>query len=149
MTNPEFWQLIALIDVSALERGREDDALEPLQVALGAMPESALFAFEEALSQRLYAIDGGAFAGNAGESGGSDDGFLYARCYVVAKGWAFYEAVKADTTRMPVSIEHWCEPLLYVHRTAWMARTGKDESLWPFEASVSYESGSNASLWPR
>ena len=35
--------------------------------------------FEEALAQKLYAIDGEAYAQNAGESGCSDDAFLYAR----------------------------------------------------------------------
>ena len=148
MTDLEFWQLIALIDVSALDDSREDEAVEPLQAALSMKSESELFAFEEALSQKLYCIDGEEFADNAGESGGSGDGFLYARCYVVAKGREFYEAVKSDPKRMPKSIEQWCEPLLYPHRTAWTDQTGNDESAWPFEATVSYESGSNADLWP-
>jgi hypothetical protein len=149
MTDLEFWQLIALIDLSALDYSREDEAVEPLQAALSSKSESELFAFEEALSQKLYCIDGEEFAYNAGESAGSGDGFLYARCYVVAKGREFYEAVKSDPKRMPKSIEQWCEPLLYAHRTAWTDQTGNDESAWPFEATVSYESGSNADLWPR
>jgi len=148
MTDSEFWELIALIDVAALEDGREDEAVEPLQSALNVKSESELFGFEEALSQKLYAIDGEGFADNAGDSGGSDDGFLYARCFVVAKGHEFYEAVKSDSMRMPKSIEEWCESLLYPHRAAWADLTGKDQSEWPFEATVSYESGSNAELWP-
>ncbi|SHH10526.1 DUF4240 domain-containing protein [Massilia sp. CF038] len=147
MTDPEFWNLIALIDVTALDEGREDEAVEPLQTALNMKSEAELFGFEEALSQNLYAIDGDVFADNAGDSGGSDDGFLYARCFVVAKGQEFYEAVKSDSTRMPKSIEQWCESLLYPHRAAWAKQTGKDQSEWPFEATVSYESGSNAELW--
>lgn len=149
MKDLDFWKLVALIDVEALDEGREGDAVEPLQAALHMMSESELFGFEEALSQMLYAIDGEAFADNAGDSGGSDDGFLYARCFVVAKGREFYEAVKADPARMPKSIEQWCEPLLYLHRAAWAEQTGNDQSDWPFGATVSYESGSNADLWPR
>ena len=147
MTEREFWNLIALIDVSALEEGREDEAVEPLQAALSMKSEAELFGFEEALSQKLYALDGEKFADNAGNSGRSDDGFLYARCFVVAKGREFYEAVKSDPACMPKSIEQWCEPLLYPHRAAWANQTENDQSEWPFEATVSYESGSNADLW--
>jgi hypothetical protein len=147
MTDIEFWQLIALIDVSALDDGYEDEAVELLRAALSTKSEQELFAFEEALSQKLYAIDGEEFADSAGDSCGSDDGFLYARCYVVAKGRDFYEAVKADPTRMPKSIEQWCEALLYPHREAWADHTGNDQSEWPFEPTVSYETGSNAELW--
>lgn len=149
MTDSEFWKLIALIDVAALDEGREEEAVEPLQTALNMKSESELFGFEEVLSQKLHALDGASFAANAGESCGSDDGFLYARCFVVAKGHEFYEAVKSDSRHMPKSIEQWCESLLYPHRTAWAGQTGKDQSEWPFEATVSYESGSNAELWPQ
>ena len=147
MTDPEFWQLIAAIDVAALDDGLEDEAVEPLREALDGKTESELFEFEELLSRKLYAIDGEAFADQAGDSRGSDDGFLYARCYVVAKGQAFYESVLSDPTRMPKTIEQWCESLLYPHREAWADLTGNDESDWPFRASVSYESGSNRGLW--
>ena len=148
MTDPEFWQLISAIDVEALDDGMEDEAVEPLREALAGKTESELFDFEELLSQKLHAIDGEVFAEQAGDAGGSDDGFLYARCYVVAKGRAFYEAVLSDPTRMPKSIEQWCESLLYQHHEAWAELTGNDESDWPFQASVSYESGSNRDLWP-
>lgn len=147
MNETEFWQLIDLIDVEALDDGDEDGAIRPLHEALLKKPEEELFAFEEQLALQLYAIDGEIYAENAGDSGGSDDGFLYARCYVVAKGRAFFETVKGDPTRMPQSIEQWCETLLYPHREAWEELTGRDSSEWPFFSSVSYESGSNSELW--
>jgi Protein of unknown function (DUF4240) len=147
VTEFQFWKLIASIDVNALDNGCEDDAIEPLQAALELKSDQELFAFEEILSQKLYDIDGEAYADNAEEGGSSDDAFLYARCYVVAKGAEFYEMVKADPTRMPKTIEQWCEPLLYPHRTVWAARNGTDESAWPFEATVSYETASNEALW--
>jgi len=147
MTDHEFWQLVGLIDVGALEGGDEDEAIEPLRAALTAKSDAELFAFEETLSRKLYAIDGKRYADQAGDSGDSDDGFLYARCYVVARGQAFYDAVRSDPSRMPKSIEQWCEALLYPHRQAWAARTGGDPSDWPFEATVSYESASNRALW--
>jgi len=147
MTDHEFWKLIALIDVIALDSGDEDEAIDPLRAELSTKSEAELFAFEEALSRKLYAIDGEQFADEAGDSAGSDDGFLYARCYVVGKGRAFYEAVKSDPARMPKSIEQWCEALLYPHRKAWADQTGGDPSDWPFVATVSYESCSNRALW--
>lgn len=149
MNTAEFWQLIAKIDVTALDVGDEDAAVQPLQEALSTKSEAELAAYEEELSQKLYAIDGEAYADNAGDSGRSDDGFLYARCYVVAKGRKFYESVLATPTMMPKSIDQWCEALLYPHRKVWAAATGRDESEWPFDTSVSYESGSNESLWKR
>lgn len=148
MDETEFWRLIGLIDVKALDEGDEDEAIRPLYEALIKKSEEELFAFEEQLALHLYAIDGEVYAENAGDSGGSDDAFLYARCYVVAKGRAFFGAVKADPTLMPKSIEQWCETLLYPHHHAWAHITGRDASAWPFFASVSYESGSNPDLWP-
>ena len=149
MNTAEFWQFIAKIDVDALDGGDENAAVRPLQEALSTKNEAELAAFEEELAQKLYAIDGKAYADNAGDTADSDDGFLYARCYVVAKGKNFYEAVLATPTKMPKSIDQWCEALLYPHRSAWATATGRDESEWPFDTSVSYESGSNERLWKR
>lgn len=147
MHETNFWTLIGLIDVDALDNGNEDRAIHPLREALVKKAEEDLFAFEEQLALHLYAIDGEVYADNAGDSGGSDDGFLYARCYVVAKGREFFEAVKSDPTLMPKSIDQWCEPLLYVHHEAWAQVTQRDSSEWSFFPSVSYESGSHSDLW--
>ena len=147
MNENDFWKLMELVDVSALDSGDERAAIEPLQNALLKKTSEELFSFEEHLALRLYAIDGEVFADNAGDSGSSDDGFLYARCYVVAKGSVYYEAVKADPTKMPKSDEQWCEELLYAHRRAWAQVNSTSASEWPFSASVSYETGSNSGLW--
>jgi hypothetical protein len=147
MNETEFWKLISFVNVVVLDEGDEDAAVKPLQQELMRKSESELFEFEEQLSQQLFAIDGEIFAKNAGESGGSDDGFLYARCYVIAKGKEFYEAVKTDPTKMPQSIHQWCEALLYSHREVWAKLMKSDPSEWPFSASVSYETASNPDLW--
>ena len=39
------------------------------------------------------------------------------------------------------------EPLLYVASNAWSIKTGKDPLEWDFFATVSYETGCNASRW--
>ncbi|GEP46217.1 DUF4240 domain-containing protein [Brevifollis gellanilyticus] len=148
MTRDDFWTLIDSIDRKSLDAGNEDAAIEPLQKMMGSLSEPDLEAFEEHLSQCLHVLDGQVFADESGESSDSDDAFLYARCYVVAKGRAHHEAALKNPKLMPKTLDHWCESLLYAHRAAWSDLTGKDQSEWPFEASVSYESGSNENLWP-
>jgi hypothetical protein len=149
MTDREFWTLIARVDLPALERGDNRRAVLPVQAALSGKAEPELVEFQEVLARKLYAIDGEIYAQNAGESGSSDDGFLYARLYVVAKGREFYEAVRSHPELMPKSIRQWCEPLLYVHKYAWESLTRRPASAWPFAPTVSYESGSNPALRAR
>jgi len=148
MTREIFWELIESVDRKTLETGDEESAIEPLQNRLSTLTAHELAAFEEHLSQCLYALDGRIFADESGESGSSDDAFLYARCYVVALGRKHYEATLKNPKLMPKTVDHWCEALLYPHRKAWADITGMDESEWPFDTSVSYESGSNSELWP-
>jgi hypothetical protein len=148
MTQDEFWKLIENIDREALAKGDEDSAVAPLQQKLMSLAVTELEAFEEHLSQCLYALDGEVFANESGESGGSDDAFLYARCFVVAQGRKYYDATLKNPKLMPKTLDQWCEALLYPHRAAWAASTGADESEWTFDASVSYETGSNGNLWP-
>jgi hypothetical protein len=132
-----FWSLIGKIDRDALRDGDEEGAVEPLVEALAEHGEEEMKKFENILAQTLHDIDGRAFADQAGESGRSADGFLYARCYVVARGKGHYDSVKADPTRMPKSLEEWCESLLYVAQQAWTAATGEDEESWDHHAPVS------------
>lgn len=149
MTREEFWHHIDCIDKEALLEGDEDSAIAPLEEQLTSLPVAELEAFEEHLAQCLYALDGQVFADESGESGDSDDGFLYARCFAVAQGKAHYEATLASPQLMPKTLDGWCEALLYPQRKAWARLTGKDELEWEFDSSVSYESGSNEELWPR
>jgi hypothetical protein len=149
MTDTEFWELISLVDLRALDRGDETAAVQPVQRALLSKKEAELVNFEEALAQKLYAIDGEVYANNAGESGQSDDAFLYMRLYVVARGRDYYETVRLHPERLPRSIDQWCEPLLYVYKYAWEKLTGRSASEWPHSPTVSYESGSNPDLWSR
>lgn len=149
MTRQDFWSYIERIDREALLKGDEDSAIAPLQQHLTSLEPPELESFEEHLSQCLHALDGQIFAGQSGESGESDDAFLYARCFVVARGKKHYEATLLDPSLMPKTLDGWCEALLYPHRRAWATITGADVSEWTFDASVSYESGSKEELWPQ
>ena len=147
MDTPEFWNLVALIDQRLVDASDDQAAVQNLTSALSTLPTDELEAFDEILARKLFALDTQTHADHAGESGASDDGFLYVRCYVVSKGESFYEMIRSSPEKMPHTDE-WCEALLYVAQTAWSARTGNEPSAWPFEASVSYESGSNPDGWP-
>lgn len=144
MNDDEFWALIATIDREQ-RAADQDAALAPLVTALSKLSRPELEAFEDSLAQKLYALDGRAFAraADAAESMGAD-GFLYARCFVVAQGREHYERVLHDPSRMPSSIDDWFEPILYAASQAFEATTGDE---WDYVPSVSYETGSNADGW--
>ena len=142
-----FWKLVAAVDRDALDDFDEEAAVQPLIEELSKRDEREIFDFEEQLAQVRHELDGRAFAEHAGESADSDDGFLYARCFVVACGEQRYRQVLADPSAMPQSLDEWCESLLSVASRAWAHKTGRDEQEWTFAASVSYETGSNAAQW--
>ena len=147
MTNDEFWKSISLIDIEALDEGDEETAVEALSESISSNTEEEINQFYEILSQYLYKLDGKVWCDESGESSNSSDGFLYARCYVVAKGRDYYESVLNDPRLMPKSCEQWAESLIYVAGQAWGEVTGNDEEDYEFEPSVSYETGSNDNQW--
>jgi hypothetical protein len=143
MDERTFWQLIDRIDGDVLMED-QDAAIEPLVAALSRLKPENIASFEEHMAQRLYALDGRRFAEQAGESSDSADGFLYARCFVVARGEMHYRRVLADPTLVPKSVDHWCEALLNAASTALELSTG---NAGDFETTVSYETGSNSAQW--
>jgi len=92
----------------------------------------------------LYELDGRRYANASGESGRSDDAFLYARCFVVAMGWDVYQRTREDPELMPKTLDRWCEPLLYGASRAWEVGHGERLEL---ATKVSFETGSNRALW--
>jgi hypothetical protein len=145
----DFWELIKQIDL----RGRAGDheAAEPLITALARRPVNDILGFEERLADYLFQLDGEKHAREIGEHsfGGpekhfSADLFLYARCYVVSRGRAFYERVRRDPSFMPKDSEF--EDLLQVAPSAFKRAT---KSSWRHIASRNYETFSNTALWSR
>jgi hypothetical protein len=143
----DFWKLIAFVDREALHRFDDDAAIAPLIVELAMRDEPTRRGFEEELAHVLRGIDSRAHADHAGESGDSNDAFLYARCFVVASGQHHYQTVLDDPGAMPRTLDEWCESLLYAAGKAWGIRTGRDPEEWDFHASVSYETGTNKAKW--
>jgi hypothetical protein len=143
-----FWGLIDKLDWK--HEGNDDKVIRPVVKALAAMPATEIDSFESHLAQKLYALDGRAWARESGDvwwgepDSLSVDGFLYSRCVVVANGRAFYDAVISDPRQMPKDMEF--ESLLFVARAAIKQKTGREDAE-PHEPNVSYETFSNREGW--
>lgn len=142
MTTDELWTLVDLVDRARLG-GNGKAAVAPLEAALATRTEADLEGFEELLARALFDLDTRAHRIESGASRDSPDGFLYARCHVVAMGRAHYERVLANPATFPKTLDEWCEDLLYVASNAWATRTGNQADTWGFSPSVNYETGSN------
>jgi hypothetical protein len=146
MTIDDFWNLIEHIDRDALRSGEGFDqlALQPLIGLLAVLAQPELQSFQDHLAQMLYELDGRRYANASGQSGRSDDAFLYARCFVVALGRDVYQRTREDPELMPKTLDRWCEPLLYAASRAWQLHSGERLR---FDTKVSFETGSNTALW--
>src|SRR5207248_2122881 len=105
--------------------------------------------FEERFAHLMYQLDTRAHASNIGEDSCdpesdyvSADGFVYARCVVVANGKEFYEQVLKDPTKMPKDMEF--ESLLGLASAAYELKTGEQ---FEYSTGCSYESFSNPAGW--
>ncbi|MEN0003383.1 MAG: DUF4240 domain-containing protein [Bacteroidota bacterium] len=136
----QFWVLIDKIDWS---QTKGLTILEPLVNAVALLPISEIYQFSERLADLLHQLDGPDFAKALEEDpmGYSADTFLYARCFALAKGQAFYENVLSKTTPLPAA---YLESLLSVADKAYTQKTGKSYQYTP---STIYESFFNKDLW--
>jgi len=149
MDEAQFWAIIDLFDW----RTRNSEAiLSPAIKALSRLSDSDIKAFHNILNLKLYTLDGQRFAEHLGSNRYvqgenkhfSVDGFLYARCCVVANGKSFYEKVLNDPTKMPK--EYTFESLLYLPAMAWKMKTGRDD--YDYFPEVWSETFSNSGGWP-
>lgn len=139
LSDDDFWALIEILDPESFVS--DEQGFERLIQALSQRTKREIKYFEETLAYKLYLLDTAAHAKAYG--GGSDDGFLYTRCAVVASGKAFYESVLADPLKTPDDLEF--EDLLGVGRSAYERKTGEELD---YETGCSYETGSNRAGWP-
>jgi predicted DNA-binding WGR domain protein len=146
MSDDVFWRIIGLFNWK--KTGDDEAVLEPAVRALAEMSEKDIKRFEDLLAIKLHALDTEAHAREIGEDGYqpdkyfSPDGFLYARCVVVANGPQFYESVLADPAEMPKDMEFEC--LLNLASTAFERKTGEE---FDHASPLSYESFSNSEGW--
>jgi hypothetical protein len=109
-----------------------------VQERLDALPGDELLAFEQILERKLYEIDR---ADIHEHTDGSDDGFLYARGFIVAAGRGYYEAVSAEPSVAMMDLE--CEDMCFVARIMYEEKFGEIPP-----SDISIESCSNKSGWP-
>ena len=127
------------------DTGSVDEALEAVVDSLRAafanedFPREELVAMDRVLERKLYDIDRAAIQE---VTDGSDDGFLYARGFIVALGKAFYDSVLANPEIAICDAE--CEDMCYLPAHVHEERFGA----WPETGSdISRESCSNQAGW--
>jgi hypothetical protein len=103
------------------------------------LPGGELTSLDRVLERKLYDIDR---ADIQAVTDGSEDGFLYARGFIVAMGRDFYDAVASDPEAAVLDAE--CEEMCYFFAHLYRDRFGE----FPETGSgVSRESCSNATGW--
>ncbi|MGI5250845.1 DUF4240 domain-containing protein [Actinacidiphila glaucinigra] len=151
MTWAEFWALIATLNGEATQENCQRLAEE-----LGRRSVPDIIGFAERHAEALYRLDQEKFgslpvvdltARHGRPFPQSGDGFLYARCAVVAAGQAVWESVffDIDKFRPYTSTECDGEWLLYVPDKAYELATGEE---WDRSTQYCFESFSNRDGWP-
>lgn len=124
MTLNEFWNIIDLISVDALNREDQRRALKALVSCLELESVDKIRSFYNHLANVLYDLDTRNHC-EATREFQSDDSWLYLRCYVVARGYKYYHNVLTNSSAMPKEYRSG-ELLLHVAPEAW-AKVTKDE----------------------
>jgi hypothetical protein len=116
-----------------------DQFLEQLTAACAGLSARELTDLDRVCERKLYDVDREDIHE---ETDGSDDGFLYARGYIVALGRAYYEAVSADPGLAVMDAE--CEAMCYFFTHLHEKNFGG----WPETGSgISRESFNNRAGW--
>ena len=105
---------------------------------LDGLSADELLAFDRILERKLYDIDRAEIQEH---TDGSDDGFLYARGFIVAAGKDYYEAVRAEPGIAMMDME--CEEMCYLPWGLYREKFGEVPS-----SDISRESCSNKAGWP-
>ena len=135
MEHAEFWRLIE--DASFKSGGECEAQAAALKSSLLLLPADEIAAFARLFRERRQAayrwdLWGAAYLVNGG---GSDDGFDYFRCWLIAQGQAFYESALADPDSLadllPDDME-WgdadleCEDIAYVAAEVFEEKAGRE-----------------------
>ena len=151
MTWAAFWALIATLNGKATHASCQRLAEE---LSRRSVPD--IIGFAERHAEALYRLDQEKFGilpvfdmtdRNGRPFPQSGDGFLYARCAVVAAGQAVWEGVFFDVDAFApyTSTEYDGEWFLYVPDQAYELATGKE---WDRSTRYCFESYSNRDGWP-
>ncbi len=119
-------------------QGALDEVIPALEASLEELNQDDLLAFDRILERKLWDIDR---AEIQQFTDGSDDGFLYARGFIVAVGRDYYDAVNATPERARMDFE--CEDMCYLSYHVYDERFGEMP-----RSEISRESASNPAGWP-
>ena len=125
-------------DAEELVESLEEDVIPALREQLDELSAAELLAFDRILERSLYDLDRAEIQEH---TDGSDDGFLYARGFIVAAGKTYCEAVKANPSVAMADLE--CEEMCYI---SFHLYEGKFGEVTP--SGISRESCSNKVGWP-
>ena len=145
MPRDQFFDLI--MNVCDWDRSGDDAAvLKPLIDHLSKESDEVIFSFEETMTELLYELDTKENMERAVKCyPHSDDTFLYSRCVALINGKQYFEEAKAGKRTDLWTSEF--EAVLYVARSAWSVKNGKDMNEFPYFSKLSYETGSNKADW--
>ncbi|WP_245609681.1 DUF4240 domain-containing protein [Terribacillus saccharophilus] len=141
-----FWSMISKMD---WKQGDEWDIADSLVDHLAKKSKGKIKVFEETLAYLLYQLDTKQHAEQIGEHSYktdndffSEDLFLYARCYVVAKGKNVFQRVLQNPLEMPKDKEF--EALLSIAEEAYEQ---KADLSFDYVSEYDYETYSNDKGW--
>lgn len=146
LSEEQFWNLIARLDWGKLPD--EEAVVEPLIQALVEAPVRYIFDFYDLLSEKLYALDGVAYAVHIGQASWqegqpfSGDHFLDVRSCVVANGQAYYQEALLNPAKMPK--DTYFEILPYIPSIAYERKMGKE---FIYSPKYNYMTFSNKEGW--
>ena len=135
----QYWDLVDEINWQASD---DYEAVSSLDRSLAKLEEESIYNFQDFLAEKLSDLDGPMYHAIAARGlSGSADAFLYARCFVVAKGMEYYYHVLLHPQDFP---DEWFEAILHTADRAYKEKIGLElERLPAFE----YETGFNPKLW--
>jgi hypothetical protein len=139
----QFWHLIELFDWKQKNRA---GIIQPAVIALAKMPVSAIYLFEDFLSEKLFRIDtkehAKAYMKQQSDDYFSVDDFLYVRCAAVAEGRLYYENIEKNPAALSADIDF--EHILSVAAEAYKIKSGREFEYSPL---YNYETKSNIDKW--
>jgi Protein of unknown function (DUF4240) len=109
-----------------------------LREGLDRLSAEELLAFDRILERKLFEIDRAEIQEH---TDGSDDGFLYARGFIIAAGRGYFDAVNADPSRAMMNLE--CGSICYLPYHLYKGKFGEMP-----QSEISRESCSNKAGWP-
>jgi hypothetical protein len=115
-----------------------NEMAEVLREDLSELNQADLLEFDRILERKLYDIDRAEIQEH---TDGSDDGFLYARGFIVAAGKDYHDAVNAKPSVALMDME--CEDICYLSFHVYKERFGDMP-----RSNISRESCSNKAGWP-